>query len=790
MAAPGGANQIARRVINDLIEFSRETSVDGYVSLFKSQQITEIRGFIDRMRKEANTARNLVGQLNALIVEMEALEDQGKVFDTLMDLRDDKEAARTKLQGSEVNVDSNDRDIYDARFNNKASLAEMIDNDKWKWHNERKDVFYELISIHVPSCSIHKDEAICRCNNGNSYIDNLKSNWDDYVLSMALFNKKEIMDIVRRLVFGALVYYIWKERNKRQLFNEKRSALTIADIISKNVKLKLMSLSVLNSFNGCLGQDMFLLFALSIRCLSLQTMAELSSSYIVVLLVQTFKWFLYGSILNILQGRNKLLEKIIWCVVDSGGVLELDPKVYLNDDDEKEEEDENNHSNGIVDKRGITSSILKAEEWVNFVKYTTTEEYKVKSVAAKMERSKSDYHHTMGRDHKKEIEPHEEPPRGILWLKGRVNKDEEFPDDEIRFVGDKLKETEDKIKEGTLKVDHGTDAMTVVLCKEKGGYARGVGSGVTYKSADEEGRTLAVGCENDAGIQKSNGLATLEKEMETRVTDNSVVSKKKTRSIRKISSSQNSQSQENVSPLLVLPQATPPSTIQMIDENKTAPKLPTKRKNLYVSCDAMQKQARKKSQKNLKVHEMIIKKYYEIVKAKGEIKSIALKSNKESSDEECLTFRSEDEEYAMAVRDFKKFFKKRGRFNLRAFVRCSWSDSGEKDDENAKDETCLIAQASNEICLGVNLEPDEWIKDSRCSKHMMGNRKLFSSYKAYNRGYSQNSKAFIILNKHTRKINESLNVTFNETLPPSKISPLVDDDLDEEEEAINVIEKS
>ncbi|GJV16656.1 retrovirus-related pol polyprotein from transposon TNT 1-94 [Tanacetum coccineum] len=42
--------------------------------------------------------------------------------------------------------------------------------------------------------------------------------------------------------------------------------------------------------------------------------------------------------------------------------------------------------------------------------------------------------------------------------------------------------------------------------------------------------------------------------------------------------------------------------------------------------------------------------------------------------------------------------------------------------------------SDNEICLGVDLEPDEWIKDSRCSKHMTGNRKLFSSYKAYNRG--------------------------------------------------------
>ncbi|GKB33946.1 hypothetical protein Tco_0873347 [Tanacetum coccineum] len=99
MAVPNGGNQIARRVIDDLIEFSGQTSVDGYMSFFKSQQIAETRGFINRMREEANTSRNLIGQLNALLAEMEALEDQGEMFDTLMDLRDDREAANTKLQG-------------------------------------------------------------------------------------------------------------------------------------------------------------------------------------------------------------------------------------------------------------------------------------------------------------------------------------------------------------------------------------------------------------------------------------------------------------------------------------------------------------------------------------------------------------------------------------------------------------------------------------------------------------------------------------------------------------------
>nr|GEV05725.1 retrotransposon protein [Tanacetum cinerariifolium] len=320
-----------------------------------------------------------------------------------------------------------------------------------------------------------------------------------------------------------------------------------------------------------------------------------------------------------------------------------------------------------------------------------------------------------------------------------------------------------------------------------------------------------------------------------------------------------------------------------------------------------------------------------------EMKSLALKAKKESSDEECLNFESKDEEYAMAVRDFKKFFKRRGRFvrqprndkktfqrsrddknsksdrkyfrcgdpnhlirectkppkdkNQRDFVGGSWSDSGEEDDEKVKNETCLVAQASSE--------------DSGGSKHMTGNRKLFTSYKAYNEGnvifrsnlhhnnigkgkicdnkygvtfyehdseiskdgkvigrgirkkglygmklgnkpkdhiclatidenstlwhrrlghanmhliqslasknivsttrclellhmdlfgpfalrsYGGNYHTLVIVDDYSRKVKESLNVTFDETPPPSKTSPLVDDDLDEEE-AIKLTKK-
>ncbi|GJX15643.1 zf-CCHC domain-containing protein [Tanacetum coccineum] len=152
---------------------------------------------------------------------------------------------------------------------------------------------------------------------------------------------------------------------------------------------------------------------------------------------------------------------------------------------------------------------------------------------------------------------------------------------------------------------------------------------------------------------------------------------------------------------------------------------------------------------NLKVYKLIIKKDSKIVKGKGERRSLALKVKNESSDEESSTSRSEDEEYAMTVRDLKKFFKRRGRFvrqthndkktfrisiddkngksdrkcfrcgdpnhlieecpkpprdkNQRAFVGGSWNDSGEEDDEKAKDETCLMAQASSELHAMRNL---------------------------------------------------------------------------------------
>ncbi|GKC92773.1 retrovirus-related pol polyprotein from transposon TNT 1-94 [Tanacetum coccineum] len=303
-------------------------------------------------------------------------------------------------------------------------------------------------------------------------------------------------------------------------------------------------------------------------------------------------------------------------------------------------------------------------------------------------------------------------------------------------------------------------------------------------------------------------------------------------------------------------------------------------------------------------------------KEKERVKSIALKAKKKSSDDETLTSGSDDEEYAMAVRNFKKVVQKKGCGDLnhligdwpnpsrnkdqKAFIGGSWSDGENDAEDKTNDETCLMAQSSNEVALNSSyysdiassLESDSssiiairtdhgrefdnevqfgaycdaqgithnfsaprtpqsngvverknrtlqemsrtmlneqsipqkfWCNAVDTSTYIL-NRilirpilgktpyeifrgrkpsleyfKVFGSkcfilntkdyltkfdpksYEGVFLGYSQNSKAYVVLNKHTMKVEESLNVTFNESPPPTKLSPLVDDDVGEEE---------
>ncbi|GKE39315.1 zf-CCHC domain-containing protein, partial [Tanacetum coccineum] len=142
---------------------------------------------------------------------------------------------------------------------------------------------------------------------------------------------------------------------------------------------------------------------------------------------------------------------------------------------------------------------------------------------------------------------------------------------------------------------------------------------------------------------------------------------------------------------------------------------------------------------NLKVYEVVLEKDSEISKSKKEkYKLFALKERKVLSEEEVSSSDSEDEEYAMVVRDFKKLFRRRRKFvcqphddkknfrkikedkkekedrrcfkcgdpnhfisdcpkhsynDQKAFVVRCWSDS---EDDSKKEEICLMALDNNE----------------------------------------------------------------------------------------------
>ncbi|GJR24750.1 hypothetical protein Tco_0973277 [Tanacetum coccineum] len=105
---------------------------------------------------------------------------------------------------------------------------------------------------------------------------------------------------------------------------------------------------------------------------------------------------------------------------------------------------------------------------------------------------------------------------------------------------------------------------------------------------------------------------------------------------------------------------------------------------------------------NLKVYEEVIKKDSETVKRKREqSRSIALKARKKSSDDDSSTSNSKDEEYAMACGDPNHLnieCPKLSKYqNQKAFIRGSWSDSDEDEEEKTNDEKCLMAKASDEV---------------------------------------------------------------------------------------------
>ncbi|GKA66099.1 hypothetical protein Tco_0765907 [Tanacetum coccineum] len=617
MAGESGSNS----VVDDLIELSGKTDPNEYLKLFVTQQIADRRGFIARMGPEVNIARNEVGQLNALIAGLEASEDVGEVWDTIMCLRDEQRKAEAKLADLQHWLTDAEEEICDNE----------IENDDLGYHSEE---YFD--DAHEDYENNHSNGNVVKRGITRLYKFHMEYGKPGGVKLSVTFDALNRISGKHRALFSSF----------------------LGDMVREHIGLKILAWNKV----GSEARD--------------KLWDEITRYFDVDLTVRKLVMNRLGQLLR--NFRTKLRRTYILPNQDTPSKLNEVPAKY--------------------------TAILKAEEWVNFVKYTATQAYKVKSAAGKMARSKCLYPHTMGRGgyaHMKEQMEKErlctsEPGSGSdIQEVFDLPRSKQAADERILLLESQLdaarREREEKellIKSMSSKMSQ-TEGMVTKLKNQlaaQGGQLQSTPTQLTpldvslvdihpvNSSADEEGGTTVLGCDqNDASIRK---------EMQKRETVKSVGAKRTTRSIRKDSSSQDSQSKENVSVLpqaikcrlwhlkkstiiaegtvyksdgkimlhnkalpkdcykvsidkslvdaafipdvgsngctTVLdavggfvawpknqvvfdPKATPPSTIQMITiENKTAPKVPMKRKNFYISSDAMQKEANKKrSQKAL-----------------------------------------------------------------------------------------------------------------------------------------------------------------------------------------------
>nr|GEV22301.1 hypothetical protein [Tanacetum cinerariifolium] len=179
------------------------------------------------------------------------------------------------------------RDIYDARFDQNATIADMVVDEKWLWKNEWDSKFLNICNIGVPLLNDDADNVLWKCNNGNkktffceSSVEglllqtqdrilkwnqdhnmriwealklkingaDLPNEWDRLVNEMAArFKNRSIKSVVSKIAFGAAVYFIWQERNKRQFTRDKGNSAELFETILETIRYRIISINVLNN---------------------------------------------------------------------------------------------------------------------------------------------------------------------------------------------------------------------------------------------------------------------------------------------------------------------------------------------------------------------------------------------------------------------------------------------------------------------------------------------------------------------------------------------------------------
>ncbi|GJX74145.1 RNA-directed DNA polymerase, eukaryota, reverse transcriptase zinc-binding domain protein [Tanacetum coccineum] len=156
----------------------------------------------------------------------------------------------------------NKRTIYDARRNDDLMIADMVVDNRWRWPDGLLNEFPVVKTINVPisqndkrgygyvvkqkypESSIynklsldHYEGRLAKCAMESCCM--LK----DIVADLSIKRiKSSIGMVVNKIVLAATVYYLWQERNQMIFRNESRSEEVMCNIITDEVRTKLMSI--------------------------------------------------------------------------------------------------------------------------------------------------------------------------------------------------------------------------------------------------------------------------------------------------------------------------------------------------------------------------------------------------------------------------------------------------------------------------------------------------------------------------------------------------------------------
>nr|GEU97524.1 hypothetical protein [Tanacetum cinerariifolium] len=471
MAARGGRNNlVARKIIDGLIDISGE-------------------------RSPLKTSTNLISQLNVLIAELEASGDYEEVINLVMELRHDRHDEQDNVADFNRLID-----VAEEKIHGKKIDLEMLDAEVRRSLNGMECYVYGFIVHYF---------VVNGIMSGYEAVSNICSELIDG-MGMAFALVCEAPTCLIRIVVGNAVSGFWQVYSEvllhRLIFGRINWFSDYMDEYNheddennhSNGNVVKRGITRLYKFRREYGKPDGIKLSVTFDALN-----RISGKHIALFLsflrdmvrehigLKILSWKKVDS-----EARDKLWDEItryfdvdltvIKLVMNRLGQLLRNfirklRQTYILPNQ--------NTLSKLNEVSAKYSAILQAEEWVNFVKYTATDEYKVR----KREVMQEEW----------EVELHTRESVGCT--RGKLQ------------------------------------SMSTQLTPPN---VSPVDINPINSSADEEGGTKIHRCKNDTSIQKSNGLATLEKEMETRVSNRtspcetvkSVGSKKMTRSIRKDSS--------------------------------------------------------------------------------------------------------------------------------------------------------------------------------------------------------------------------------------------------------------